>query len=226
MVEVEDRVEEDPNSSPLFRASSEGVIQALVFDIPRFSEEGSVWVSFEGGSASGPVPFYPSPKWVVAPDGSRIGALSTGISEPEAGTYQVRVHDGLGGQVFSRAYPYRGVPIPDHVVDSVLEVLAEWASHPVLKRVYQTEVKDRIPPIYPPVEEIVLGSDGRTWIGLYGGDEGEPWLILDVEGNPEGRVVLPPRTKLHVANATHIWALERDQLDVESIVRYRVLERD
>jgi len=90
----------------------------------------------------------------------------------------------------------------------------------------ERELRSRVPPFYPPVENILIGADGRPWISLYRRDESEEWLILDAEGNPQGRVVLPARTRLHVANATHIWALERDELDVESIVRYRVLQKD
>jgi hypothetical protein len=51
-------------------------------------------------------------------------------------------------------------------------------------------------------------------------------LILDAHGNPQGRVVLPDRAELHVADATHIWTLKSDELDVESIVRYRLNQQD
>ena len=213
--------EADPDSRPLLRASGEGVIETEVFNIP-WDSEGRVSVTFEGGSAGAPVPFYPSPQWAVAPDGSRIGALTTDISGPEAGTFQVRVYDSMGEEVFSRRYPYSAVPIPDPVVDSVLEAWAERAPHPALKRAYQTEVKNRVPHIYPPVEEVVFGSDGRVWIGLYGGPEGEPWMILDGGGVPVGQVMLPPGVRLRVAGSDHIWGVERDEFDVESIVGFRI----
>ena len=90
----------------------------------------------------------------------------------------------------------------------------------------ERELRSRVPPFYPPVEEILLGADGRSWIRLFREDELEEWLVLDSEGEPQGRVVLPDRTELHVANAAHIWALESDEFDVESIVRYRLAERD
>jgi hypothetical protein len=90
----------------------------------------------------------------------------------------------------------------------------------------ERELRSRVPPFYPPAYDILLGSDGRAWIRLYNEDGRREWLILDAEGNPEGRVVLPDRTRLHVANETHIWALESDELDVESIVRYRLNEQD
>jgi len=221
LMPIEGSAKTDPNSHPLFRTSSEGVIEKLVFDIP-WDPEGSVSVTFEGGSAGARVPFYSSPQWSAAPDGSRIGALTTNLSGPEAGTFQVSVYDSMGEEVFSRTYPYSGVPIPERVVDSVLEVRAERVPHPALKRAYQTEVRDRVPHIYPPVEKIVFGSDGRVWIGLYGGQEGKPWMILDGGGDPVGQVMLPPGVTLHVAGSDHIWGVERDEYDVESIIRFRI----
>ena len=107
-------------------------------------------------------------------------------------------------------------------MDSVLEARAEGSRHPELKRAYRTEVKDRVPSVFPPVEAIVLGVDGRTWIGLYGGEDGEPWLILDSHGEPVGRVTLPAGVRLRVAKGDHIWGTERDEFDVESIVRFRL----
>lgn len=215
---VNSRGGEAIEGSPLFLVAGDGVIERLVLEIPRDPEE-TITVHQEGRSAASKVPFYPSPEWAVASDGSRIGVLTTNITGPEAGTFRVSLSDALGGQVYRRAYPFQGIPIPKQVLDSVVEIRAARLG-------IETEMRNRIPPIYPPVEKILLGADGRTWIRLHSGDESEAWLILGSEGNPQGRVVLPARTTLHVANATHVWALERDELDVESIVRYRIREKD
>lgn len=216
--EVDDRPFDGP---PLFRASQDGLIEAFVFEVPQDTESG-VFVRYEGGSASGAVPFYPRPRWSAAPDGSRIGSLTTDLSGPEAGTFRVSVYDEWGEPVFSRAYPFTGISIPEGVVDSVLEARAERTRNTELKRVYQTDMKHRVPPVYPPVEAIVLGVDGRTRIGLYGGEEGEPWLVLDPQGEPLGQVTLPAGVRLWVADGDYIWGTERNDFDVESIVRYRL----
>lgn len=221
LMPTSESAEVGPDAHPLYRASSEGLIEQFVFDIP-WDPEGTFRVTFEDGSAGAPVPFYPAPQWAVAPDGSRVGALVTDPYGPDGGTFLVSVYDSLGEQVFSRRYPYSGVPIPDRIVDSVLARMAERAPHPDLKRAYQTDVKDRAPPIYPPVERIMFGSDGRVWIGLHGGEEGKRWMILDEDGDPVGRVVLPHGFTLQVTGSDHIFGVERDPFDVESIVRYRL----
>jgi hypothetical protein len=205
--------------SPLFRISPDGQIERLVLEIPRDTEE-MVSVRTERGISSSRVPFYPAPEWGVAPDGSRIAVMTMDISGREGGTFRVDVFDPSGGRIFSRTFPFEGVRIPDQVVDSVMEPRAARLSGLGIVR----EIRNRIPPVYPPVEKIVLGMDGRTWVQLYDGGKQEQWLILGETGNPQGRVFLPARTALHVADAAHVWALERDEWDVESIVRFRIRE--
>lgn len=217
----------------LFHVSGDGIVERLVREIPWDPEEGIV--RFSDGSVTfySSVPFYPRSAYTVAPDGSRIGMLTTATSGPEVRTFRVSIYDAFGGEIFSRAYPYQGIPISDEAVDSVLAPRDPGPvppgmpmTSPERPRGLERALRSRVPPFYPPAYEILLGSDGRAWIRLYNGDGRREWLILDAEGNPEGRVILPDRTRLHVANETHIWTLESDELDVESIVRYRLTEQD
>jgi len=218
--------------SALFQVSLDGLVERLVLEIPR-DPQGSVVVRSEGRSSNYGVPFFPRPRYTVAPDGSRIGILTTAITGPEAGTFRVSIYDSTGGEIFSRAYPYQGVPIPDHVVDSALAPRDPGplppgitATRPRRPPSVERELRSRVPPIYPPVREILLGMDRRTWIRLYRGDGREEWLILDADGDPQGRAVFPARTKVSVVTATHVWALESDEFDVESIVRFRLHEQE
>jgi hypothetical protein len=217
--------------SALFHVSLDGLVERLVLEIPR-DPQASVVVRSEGRLSNYGVPFFPRPQYTVAQDGSRIGILTTAISRPEGGTFRVSIYDPTGGEIFSRAYPYQGVPIPEHVVDSALTPRdpgplppGVTAARPRRPPSVERELRSRVPPFYPPVREILLGMDGRTWIRLYRGDAREEWLILDTDGDPQGRVVFPPRTKVSVATATHVWALESDEFDVESILRFRLHEQ-
>jgi hypothetical protein len=54
------------------------------------------------------------------------------------------------------------------------------------------------------------------------GDEGTRWRVLSPYGEPQGEVLLPPRVRLRSAGADYLLATERDEFDVESIVRYRI----
>ena len=57
------------------------------------------------------VPFYPRTTYTAAPDGSRIGLLTTAVSGPEAGTFRVGIYDAFGGEIFS-APPLPRCPHP------------------------------------------------------------------------------------------------------------------
>jgi hypothetical protein len=46
--------------------------------------------------------------------------------------------------------------------------------------------------------------------------------VFDPDGTFLGRVAMPPRTNIVRMRGDHVWAITRDSLDVEQIVRYRV----
>ena len=216
-----------------FLVSRDGIVERMVLRVPQEDPERRIIVAEAGGITTyHSVPFSPRQHHTVAPDGSRLGTLTTDISGPEAGTFRVSIYDALGGEIFSRAYPFQGVPIPDQAVDSAFQPRPARTRGPgsdrpppTLPRSVERELRSRVPPVYPPVYEILLGSDGRTWIRLYRGDGREEWLILDADGDPQGRVVIPVGIRVYVATASHVWGLESDEFDVESIVRYRVLQQ-
>jgi hypothetical protein len=214
-----DPLAEKLDSSPFLRISSDGVIQQLVLFPPK--NEGSIRVDFNGGLGSVSVPFFARPIWTVSPDGSRIATLTTAITGEDGGTYTARVFDSRGAELLSREFPFQGEPIPAHAVDSAISARAP-SMRPEMRRVLETEARNRAPPVYPPVVALVIGADQRVWIGLRATEVGNPWLILGDRGDPEAVTVVPRNTSLRVVTATHIWAVERDSLDVESIVRYRV----
>jgi len=214
--------------SAFFIVSPEGIVERLVLRLPRDPDR-RITVSSQSFS----VPFFPRSQYEVAPDGSRIGTVTTDISGQEAGTFRVSIYDPFGSEIFSRAYPFQGVPIPEQAVDSAVQPQPLGSLPPGMtitrpKRPLgvERELKSRVPPFYPPVKEFLFGTDRRIWMKLFRPDSLEEWLILDGAGDPQGRIVLPARTELQVANETHIWALESDELDVESIVRFRLLGRD
>ncbi len=51
------------------------------------------------------------------------------------------------------------------------------------------------------------------------------WDLLHADGRITGRIAVPPNVRLYVLRDTHLYAVARDSLDVQSIVRYRVPER-
>lgn len=208
--------------TPFLRVASDGTIEGVV--LPRPENEGSVPVEFDGGgNASLSVPFYPEPMWTVSPDGGRIVTLITNVQDDDGGAFTVRVYDPTGAQLATRAFSFDGETVDAGGVDSILGARAEGARFPEMARAYRTEVPDRVPPVYPPTEDLVVDSDHRIWIRLRATDEGSPWLVLNSDAGAVGRVLLPEDVSVATARGDRVWAVERDELDVESVVRFRLV---
>ena len=69
----------------------------------------------------------------------------------------------------------------------------------------------------------MVGMDDRVWVGMRRRPEGKRWLVLSRNGDPVGEVLLPPNLTLQVADSEHIWCTQRDEFDVQSLVRFRLM---
>lgn len=206
---------------PLLRVSQEGWIRRVVTVVPR--SEGILNIPLpDGGIAVAHTPYFPHPQWAVSPDGRVIAIVTTTLRGGDQGFITVVMVNEEGAELFKREFPFEGVPIPQHVADSVLRVRAERARIPEARRAYESDVRDLVPPVYPPVRELVVGNDHRIWIGLRATEQGRPWLVLDEGGVPAGIVTMPPNSSVRAANADYVWAVERDEFDVGSVIRYRL----
>ncbi len=206
---------------PLLKVSPDGWIRRVVTLLPVF--ESSVRVPLpRGGVASAPVPYFPRLLWGVSPNGRVIAKLVTNIVDGSQGSLMVTLINAEDDESSRREIPFVGVPIPHHAIDSVIRVRIENATRSEVKRVYETEVRDLVPDVYPPVEELVVDNDHRVWLGLRPTSRGKPWLVLDAAGVATALVALPVNSSVQAADGNRVWVVESDELDVESIVRYRL----
>ena len=107
-----------------------------------------------------------------------------------------------------------------------------------------------IPSTKPFIRSILTGDDGRIWVSVARPGERVPegerapppsvqtgqvpprpdpkWrqpLVYDVfepNGRYLGRVAAPAKTNFRAMRGDHVWAVRRDSLDVEQVVRYRL----
>ena len=103
-----------------------------------------------------------------------------------------------------------------------------------------------IPSQKPAYRAILVGRDGRIWVSLSTPAEpipqedltpereGEPpsvrvttrepvvYDVFSSSGRLLGRVALPPKTTLSTMEGAHAWGVQRDSLDVEYAVRFRI----
>lgn len=53
-------------------------------------------------------------------------------------------------------------------------------------------------------------------------DENRRHLVFDPDGRPRGMVEVPRGGRVEAARGDRIWVIEKDDFDVESVVRYLV----
>ena len=192
------------------------------------AESGDAWIS-----ASKTVPFSPNWYWTVHPSGHFLSALSTayrihleqdsGVLRIEKNHAPVAVSDDERGHRENRIF------------GEMREVDAGWG----------WDGPD-IPDHKPPFRDLHAGSDGRIWVSLWTEarrvpngehDPNDPrsapfvWVepprydVFEADGMYLGAVVPPDGFSLSpppVFGSSFVWAVQRDELGVERVVRYRI----
>lgn len=183
------------------------------------------------GGLGNTVPFMIRPSASPSFDGMRYATLESSLRTRDSGAFVVTVIRVKGDTAFSRAYPFRGVPIPQRVRDSAIAALGpnparpagtHGESSPEIARQFQALARERMPAVYTPSESITLGNDSTVWIGMRPTAEGQETLMLNHRGDPIATVFLPRGTRFAQGSATHVWAMQSDADGLVSVVRFRV----
>ena len=135
--------------------------------------------------------------------------------------------DLAGDTLFARSFPYTPVPLASERVDSVVRATTER-----LRSYSEGDIREATyhPSHLPPVGGVVVGRDGTIWLRHYDrtlseeGEEVYAWWVLDGEGQPLARALTPARLRPRTISSDAVWGVERDELDVEYIVRYRLVK--
>jgi len=205
---------------PLLLISIDGGIRRIVTVLPA---EGSITIPLpEGGVATAQVPFFPHALWAVSPDGAAIVQVATTLTGGQQRSLTITLRNPQGQTLAERHLPFDGVPIPGQVADSAVERRAERAQIPEQKRAYETDIRRLVPPVYPPAHALVVGNDHHIWIGLRAVERQRPWLMLDDRAQPAGVLTLPVNASIRAAAGDDVWVVERDSVDVESVIRYHL----
>ena len=182
----------------------------------------------EDPRSTGGHPLAWSPLLAVPPNGASLVVLDRPVAtEPGYATYRV-LRLGLDGDTLMAASrPYTPIAIGAAQIDSIARATAEgWAelmgaTAPALA----AEIVDQVdwPSYLPPVTEILAGSDGSVWVRRE--TMGAPmarWEVLAEDLTPIGRLDLPLDRELKVVARDHFYAVELDDFDVPTVVRYEV----
>ena len=155
--------------------------------------------------------------------GTRIAHVQVAVEGPDAHTFEVMVEDIFAGELFRRRYPYEPRPITQEMRDSILDDRLSDSPPDFAAAIRRGAV---FPPLLPPVVTVIIGRDDALWIRLADTAEGRPYRILDPMGEPLGTLMLPTNERIAVADLSLelIWVIQRDEFDVESVVRYGLVE--
>jgi hypothetical protein len=203
----------------------------------RIAEDGTILSYFQFSSGANPVEVrmdqgimmlstavFPGPERPIlrlSDDGRRMTHLTVSMEGPDAGTFEVRMEDVFEGEIYRRRYPFEAQPISQAVRDSIVEARTQTMP-PEIATPFRRNAT--FPPMFPPVAGLVGGRDGTLWIRMRDTETGRPYRVLDPGGEPIGSLTLPLDARIAVADRNNVWVIERDDLDVESLVRYRLVE--
>ena len=136
---------------------------------------------------------------------------------------------GLDGDtVFAAAIPYDPVPLPAERFDSTVAAMVEdWGGS-----VDEADIREAMyrPAYLPAVVGAMQAADGTIWLRRFdpvesqdGESMTESW-VLDAEGVPVARALFPAGVRVAVIDGDTVWGIEMDELDVQYIVRYRLVK--
>ena len=120
---------------------------------------------------------------------------------------------------------YEPRPVPDGFFDTRIGESLEYGRDLVDRRAFARALREFYEQreYFPPVTRLTMGSDHTTWLAGPDVDGERTWLVLDESGVTVGRFRLPATSSVAAANETECWVLERDALDIPSVVRYDLL---
>ena len=208
-------------------------------EAPADFDDGHYHVRYEGGteddwiSASERVPFSPGWYWTVHSTGHFLSALSTAYRidlERDSGVLRIE-RDHIPAAVSDEEHDYRR----QGIMTAMRRFDAGWSWD-----------GPAIPDHKPPFRGLRAGSDGRIWVRLWTEAQRVPiedhdptdpesaaftWVeplrydVFETDGTYLGAVVPPEgfgSSPPPVFGRSFVWAVERDDLGVERVRRYRL----
>lgn len=182
--------------------------------------------------------YLPDKEWDISPRGDIVVGLS-GLTEGRYG-FEVRRRDGSVLRI-EKAHEQVAMH-PEERAE--LEAINDWQ-----RRNQGQFMTSEIPPVpgtKPAYRSFMFDDEGRIWVWLYmpavKTEPGEPrtmrgieepmptrsWReprvfdVFESDGTYLGHVEVPERTSIYAIRGDELWAVERDEMNVPYVVRYRL----
>lgn len=216
----------------------EGGTLSTIWMHPHEPRDGLALLRESGGGTFSSQAFGDGVSYAVADDGLVVVERRAWTGDGDAFFTLTRI--GLAGDtVFTVRVPYTPVPLATERIDSAVAAQTEslydfmTRGQPGLARAALEErIRDATykPAYVPPVGAVMTDADGNIWVRRFDPvelDAGETlaeWWILDAGGKPLARALTPTGLRImHVADDV-VLGTEQDELDVDYIVRYRIVK--
>lgn len=114
-------------------------------------------------------------------------------------------------------------PVPgaafDQAVENELASSGDASATPELRRRYERMVPPDVLPVY---QNLQVDSEGLIWLETFrlDNDQDPEWVVLHPSGNVLGRVAFPRSLNVLQIGQSFVLGLERDENDIERVVRY------
>lgn len=174
--------------------------------------------------------FEPEPVW----DLGETGRFVTGVNSD----YRIRVLDSAGEPVRIISKPFERRPVTEGqqrvILDAFGELLVDQGVPPGALDQFLAGV--RFAEYFPAFAQVVIAADGAIWVqNLKSADDiredeefdiqdfgSDDWDVFDPEGRYLGRLTMPTKFQPIAFRGDVVYGVQRDELDVQSVVRYRI----
>jgi len=202
----------DPGTTAIGRVGIDGTVKNIIGLI----RSGRTQVSTPQGTAV--VAFANPGYYAVDPEAGYVVAAYSPLEGEDAESVLITAWNVRGDTLFDTRIPFEGMPVTAAMKDSVGRRIREVLP-PVLAAAVEASP---LPRYVPPVGRILAGRDGTVWIEWADRSGGTEYLVLDAEGQRMGTLSLPRTSRITAATEHEIWTIERNGVDVESVVRQPV----
>jgi hypothetical protein len=206
----------------VMRISESGAIQRLIARVPR--QPARFFLTSGKTSRSYFIQYRAQDVWTWSIDGLRLATVNVNARGPDSATFRLNFIGEKGDTLFSRLYPYTPIKITQQARDSLRD-RTQGKLGSLSEEEVRNLVAEKIPPFYPPITGVVIGSDYTIWLQLRGLGDDRTWLVLDSTGAPIGSVVLSKDFQLEVGDRQRVWGFERKLGRPPEIVRYRITRK-
>jgi hypothetical protein len=202
---------------PVLRFSTQGAVIDTMYFVDNRTKQ------ITAGSLQLQNPLSDIPIGQISPDGTVAVTVERRAPQnvKEAAFTITWINTVTGDTLRQRTFGYTPLPVTSAMIENMLAPLRSSGAPDTYLKTLRSQLQTST--FIPPVTAIVVGEDNALWLmGERTQAAAVRWWHIKPDGSPGGTIELPMGSRVMAANGSLIWVLERDDLDVEYVTRYRI----